>query len=330
MSSVTKRSIGSVDLNILRLLTLIINCLGLTPPASDRVPGLNFRFWLSYTALQLRNGWAQAHRMEQFMTSTLRNIFIFSSATIGLIACDAVKDAAGDVIEGEPQTSYCEAVCDWAVDCSGEDGALDACLEDTRAEDSSCADAESGDLDPATSKLVEDCVATVETDSCDGLTGSVDAQTTATPSAACVASEGTAAVATYNAARIATQSSGADFCADLGTSICAHVVDCLVGDFELDEATEVLQAACEETAISALISTCNGVDLDPSYGTSPNVNRMMANSCAETVNGLSNSCDIFTLSAWSTDCAAVVVDATALPDIVADLLSFAAGYGVTP
>ena len=260
------------------------------------------------------------------MTSTLRNILIFSSATMGLTACDSIKDA----LEGGPQTSYCEAVCDWAVECTGEEGALDACLEDTRAIDSNCADAENGDLDPATVTLVNDCVDTVGADGCGGLTGSVTDQTTATPSAACVASEGTVALETYDAARSSTQSSGTDFCADLGTSICANVVDCLVGDFGIDEATDALQAACEDTAISALISTCNGVDLDPSYGTDPNVNRMMANSCADTVDGLSNSCDVFTADAWPTDCAAIVVDASALPAIVADLVSFAEGYGVTP
>ena len=266
------------------------------------------------------------------MTSTLRNSILFSSATIGLIACgakDALDDASSDVLGGDPQTSYCEAVCDWAVECTGDDSTHDACLEATRAADSNCAAAESGELNPASSTLVEDCVATVASDSCDGLNGSVDAQTTATPSTACITSEGVAATETYNAARTSVQSSGADFCDDLGASICANVVDCLVGDFEVDEATDALQAACEESAISALVTTCNGVDLDPSYGTDPNVNRMAANSCADAVGGLESSCDVFSADAWPADCAAVVVDASALPGLVENLVSFADGYGVT-
>jgi hypothetical protein len=261
------------------------------------------------------------------MTSTLRNIIIFSAASVGLVACDAAKDA----IEGGPQTSYCEAVCDWAVECSGEDSAVDECLDATRAANSGCADAENGELDPASATLLSDCVATVEADGCDALTGSVEAQTTSTPSAACVTSEGTAALTTYDAARSAAQSSGADFCDDLGASICANVVDCLVGDFGVDEATDALQTACEAGAVLALVSSCKEVDLDPSYGTDPNLNRIAANSCADTMNGLESSCDVFSADAWPPEtCAAVLVDASALPALVADLLAFAEEYGVTP
>ncbi len=260
------------------------------------------------------------------MTSTLRNSILFSSATIALIACDAAKDA----LDGEAQTSYCEAVCDWAVTCSGDESALDACLEATRAEDSNCAAAENGELNPANSALVEDCVATIDTDDCSGLTGTVDQQTASAPSTACITSEGTAAPSTYDAARTSVQSSGEDFCSDLGSDICANVVDCLVGDLGVEEAEDALQTACEDSAISTLVSTCNGVDLDARYGTDPNLNRMAANACAEAVGGLANSCDVFTEEAWPADCGAVVVDATALPGIVEGLVSFAESYGVTP
>jgi hypothetical protein len=264
------------------------------------------------------------------MTSSLRNILAFSSATFSLAGCDAAKDAATAAIEGGAQTSYCEAVCDWAVGCSGEEDALDACLEATRAADATCAGAESGDLEPVDRTLVTECVTSMADDTCEGLTGSVDQQTLAVPSAACLASEGTAAADAYNAARAATQSSGTDFCDDLGTSICAHVVDCLVGDLGVDEATDVLLTACEDTAISALVSSCKGVDLEASYGTDPNLNRMGANTCATTLDGLADSCDVFSAAAWPAECGAVVVDASALPGMVSGLLSFAESYGVTP
>ena len=265
------------------------------------------------------------------MTSILRNTLMISSAVFGMMACDAkdaLDDASGDVLGGDPQTSYCEAVCEWAVGCTGDDSMLDSCLEDTRAADSNCAAAESGDINPASSTLLEDCVTSVSSDSCDGLNGSIDAQTTATPSTACVTSEGDAAIETYNAARTAVQSSGEQFCTDLGSSICANVVDCLVGDFGVEEAEDALQEACESTAISALVTTCNDVDLEPSYGTDPNVNRMAANSCSDAVGGLSDSCAVFSADAWPADCAAVVVDASALPGLVENLVSFATEQGV--
>tara|TARA_B100000575_G_C23036476_1_gene596605 strand:+ start:322 stop:1158 length:837 start_codon:yes stop_codon:yes gene_type:complete len=262
--------------------------------------------------------------LESDMTSMFRTLLISMPAAASLVACDAAKNA----LESEPQTSYCEAVCDWAVECSGETETLDACLEATRAANSNCADAENGDLNPASRALVEDCVATVEADTCDGLTGSVDAQTTATPSAECVASEGTAAADAYNEARISTQSSGETFCEDLGSSICAQAVDCLIGDFGVDEATDALQSACEATAVSELISTCQTVDLDPSYGTDPNVNRMTANTCSSSIEGLSDSCAVFSADAWPAECGAVIVDAEALPGLVGNLISFANSYGV--
>ena len=260
------------------------------------------------------------------MNTSFRTLLFTCSATIGLVACDAAKDA----LDGEAQTSYCEAVCEWAVTCNGEEDALDDCLEATRAVNSNCAAAENGELNPASSALVEDCVATVESESCDGMTGSVDAQGAAAPSTECVTSEGTAALETYNEARIAAQPSGEEFCDNLGSAICANVVDCLVGDLGVDEATDALQSACESTAVSELVTTCKTVDLEPGYGTDSNVNRLSANSCAQTVSGLDDSCDVFSADAWPAECGAVVVEASALPALVGNLVSFAEEYGVTP
>jgi hypothetical protein len=257
------------------------------------------------------------------MTSTLRNSILFSSATIGLIACGAAKDA----LDGEGQTSYCEAVCDWAVDCSGDESALDACLTATRAADAGCADAESGDLDPATSTLVEDCVATVESDSCDGLTGSIEAQGSATPSTECITSEGTAATETYDAARTAVQPSGAEFCDDLGETICSHVVDCLVGE-NSELVSDTLQAACVDGPISGIVTSCNAVDLEVGYGTDANPNRLSANVCSNTLDGLSDSCDVFTADAWPPECVGSVVEASELASVVDQLITLAADNGV--
>ena len=131
-------------------------------------------------------------------------------------------------------------------------------------------------------------------------------------------------MATYNAARVSVQSSGDEFCTDLGSSICAQAVDCIAGDLGSDDATEGLQELCESTVISPLVSTCQGKDLDPSYGTSPNASRMSANTCAASVND-GDSCDIFTADAWSPECAAIGVDA----EIITSLIDFAAAEGVT-
>ena len=254
------------------------------------------------------------------MNTTIRHSLLLSITAASVAACDALKS--------EPQTSYCEAICDWAVECSGETASLEGCLEATRAANSNCADAENGELNVADSALVEECVESVEGATCEGINGSEAEQTTATPSAECVASEGSAAVDAYNEARVSVQVDGETFCDDIGSSICGHVVDCLVGDFGIDEATDALQAACETTAVSNLVTTCKTVDMEPRYGTDPNVNRITANTCATTVAELNDSCDVFSADAWPAECAAVVADAEALPGAVADLVSFAAEYGV--
>ena len=59
------------------------------------------------------------------MNTTLRNSLLLLGTTVSIAACDALKS--------EPQTSYCEAVCDWAVECSGDTASLESCLEATRA-----------------------------------------------------------------------------------------------------------------------------------------------------------------------------------------------------
>ena len=266
------------------------------------------------------------------MNTTLRNSLIISSTLIGLVACSAaedVKNAADstDALSSDPQTSYCEAVCDWAVDCSGESDALESCLEATRAVDANCGAAESGELNMASGQLVEDCVATVDADNCDGLTGSIDAQGTATPSTECITSEGVAATDAYNEARTSVQPSGEAFCEDLGAQICSHVVDCLVGQ-NSELVSDTLQDLCVNGPIAGVITSCQAVDLEVGYGTDSNANRFAANVCSNTMSGLENSCDVFTTEAWPPECTGSVIEASALVELATNLATFASEQGV--
>ena len=40
-----------------------------------------------------------------------------------LVGCDAI-DKLKDAIDGEPQTSYCESLCDWAVECADGESSM--------------------------------------------------------------------------------------------------------------------------------------------------------------------------------------------------------------
>ena len=94
-----------------------------------------------------------------------------------IVGCDAFNKIK-DALDGEPQTSYCEALCDWAVSCAeGEsslstDEMMDACLADTRASDPKCADAEAGELSIDKALILTECTNAVSDMECSGLTGS--------------------------------------------------------------------------------------------------------------------------------------------------------------
>ena len=194
-------------------------------------------------------------------------------------------------------------------------------MEATRALDSNCAAAESGDLNVANSLLLEECVATVEEESCDGLTGPIDAQATATPSTLCVTSEGVAATDVYNEARASVQADGDVFCEDLGAQICSHVVDCLVGE-NSELVSDTLQEACVSGPVAGVITSCKAVDLEVGYGTDSNPNRLAANVCSNKMNVLSDSCDVFAADAWPPECTGSVIEASFLVDMDRDFSGY--------
>lgn len=169
--------------------------------------------------------------------------------TTPLVALGALLAGCGGT--GEPQTSYCEAVCDWAVAChEGErdidrDASYQACLDATRASDDSCAKAEAGELNPAAAKLLEPCTNAVQAANdageCSAFTGTIDEIKTATPPTEC-AGQGTDSVATFEAARNATKESGDALCQRFTDTTCARTDECILGDFSGQIPQEVIDA----------------------------------------------------------------------------------------
>ena len=260
------------------------------------------------------------------MKKTLSSSFVIALTIVGLTACAEDEKGGGS-------DSYCEAMCDWAADCAGDalgkKEAKSRCLEAARAADSKCADAESGDLDPVSQAAVDKCVDAFDGKSCDDITGSETDVATATPPGACVTSEGTAAVDAYNDGRAASQQTGDEICDDIGATICAHAIDCLIGDFGVEEAEDVLQEACENTVTAAMVANCKEVGLDVGYGDETNPNRIAADDCSTELNGLDDSCDIFTEDAWPATCGGSVISVDDLPGLIEGLAGFAADNGVT-
>ncbi len=261
------------------------------------------------------------------MNKTFSSSFVIALTVVGLTAC--AEDEKG----GSGAGSYCEALCDWAADCAGDalgkKEAKKRCLEATRAADSNCADAESGDLDPVSQAAVDKCVESFDDRACDDITGDETDVATGTPPSECVTSEGSAAVDAYNDGRAAAQPTGDELCDDIGATICAHAVDCLIGDYGVSEAEDALQEACEATVTADMVSNCKDVGLDVGYGDDINANRIAADDCSTELNGLDDSCQIFTEDAWPASCGGSVIDADDLPALAGSLVGFASDYGVS-
>ena len=141
---------------------------------------------------------------------------------------------------GEPQQSYCEAICDQAVTCASDERAVDgdgltnACLDATRAVDDSCATAESEGLDAVSAEALTACTdaiaAEIADGECSGFTGSIDELKTGTPATAC-ATQGADAQAVYDAARDATSEGNDELCTRFSDTFCNAAYDCLLEDF---------------------------------------------------------------------------------------------------
>ena len=58
--------------------------------------------------------------MKQSSAWLRYGVVLAASNVMGCDAFNKIKDA----LDGEPQTSYCEALCDWAVSCAEGESAL--------------------------------------------------------------------------------------------------------------------------------------------------------------------------------------------------------------
>lgn len=197
---------------------------------------------------------------------------------------------------GEPKRSFCEALCDWAVECQATertveaDAMLESCLTATRASDASCEKAESGTMDPASAKLLEPCVNAIDTNAgeadCNGFVGTIDQLKTAAVPAEC-ATQADDAVATFDAARDATVETGEQLCNRYTTTFCGRSEECILGDFGgqiPQEATDALGTPfdrCVEGLTAAFTNTCVSSDLyHPEEDfTDANIARQSARTC---------------------------------------------------
>ena len=155
----------------------------------------------------------------------------------GLVACST-----------EPQTSYCEAVCDNAVSCHVDERGADAdtlmadCLAATEAADEDCGKATAGELGVATAKLLTKCTDALsgEAGECDAYTGRIDDQKSATTPASCI-TYNPDAQDTFDVARDATKESGEDLCNRFTDSFCDATAACLSDELGAEKAQQIAE-----------------------------------------------------------------------------------------
>jgi len=168
-----------------------------------------------------------------------------------------------EIASGEPQVSYCDAVCDWATQCAQNERPIDAdldtqCKADTNAVDPSCAIASAGELSLTQSTLLTSCTDAITTaqNNCDSFTGSIDDIKMGTPPTECI-TQGDGVQETYDEARRSTAETNDQLCDRFTLTFCEQVDSCLVS--QLGDIPDTVWEDLGGTAVE-LCQTSVGVD----------------------------------------------------------------------
>lgn len=234
----------------------------------------------------------------------------------------------------DPAPSYCEAVCENAVACNEAERTLDSetamadCLAATEALDDNCAKATNGELNPATKKLSDTCVTSIQDQAgeCDAFTGRIDAIKTGTTTADCLAYN-TGAQDVFDAARDATAETGEDLCNRFPESFCALNASCLeeqLGD-SLAGIAEQLGYTPYDRCLSQLEDQTNTCISEDDYAleeslTDANATRQGARECLAEFDAITCD-DLFggNYEAFDPGCAAAVADPANYYGVIVDI-----------
>ena len=214
---------------------------------------------------------------------------------------------SGEPGGGERLTSYCEALCDWAVPCAAAEREVDEaslrqqCLDATHAIDSTCADAEAGDVNEADAAAINTCVDAIEEEAaageCGPWTGSYDEVATATTPADC-AGMGADAQEVFDAAQDGSAESNEELCTRMTHEYCVTLEECVLGEIYDGEIPEDLIKALGGTPVELCESRLSGITdgciADDLYApeesrTDINTTRQAARECLDALGELSCS-----------------------------------------
>ncbi len=253
-------------------------------------------------------------------TTTRSTLFALVSLVSGLAACGG---------KGSADQSYCEALCDWAVECAADAGgdadALKAeCLAATAKASSTCDEFDAGDMSKADELKLSECNdAIAESQAageCTDFTGSLSETSTATAPVPCQSLDG--GQAAFDAAQESVALGSEEVCTNLADAFCEKMASCITGSADFDAAEDVAYDACM-SGLDGRVSECISDDM---YSTDPeNVTlREGADSCTAQVSDA--SCDDILGGTIPSVCAAAFVDPTTAAAYAGDIYNVAQGF----
>ena len=253
-------------------------------------------------------------------TNSRMTAFAIVAAMTGLSACGG---------KGSADQSYCQSLCDWAVECAASNGDIDAdavmseCLASTAAASASCGEFDAGDMSKADELILSDCNTSISESisagECDGFTGSLADAATAQPPATCNGLDG--AQEAFSAAQETVFPGSEEVCEDLADAFCGKLVTCIEGDAGFEDPDGLAYDACM-TGLDGRVSECISND---TYAADPtNTQREGADRCIEDV--AEASCDDILGGSIPGVCSAAFLDATTAAAYASDIANIASSY----
>lgn len=224
----------------------------------------------------------------------------------------------------EPQTSYCESLCDWAVECHAADREVDSdalratCLAATEGADPSCAEAAVG-LGTLESKATTECTDAIDAargaGECAAFTGSYEEMATEIAPTEC-ALQGPAAQETFDAARLSTAEGNDEMCERFAVTFCEATDGCVRAELGATAETVIdsVGVAPYDRCMEKVDSNTQACLTEEQYApeesiTDPNVSRQSARECLADFDEV--TCDQLLGGELPPLCAAALEDPTA-------------------
>lgn len=239
------------------------------------------------------------------------NVFRMSGLAVVALAAGLVGCGG----KGSADQSYCQSLCDWAVECATADGGdadalMTECLAATSAASSTCAEFDNGEMSKADELVLADCNSDIADNQaageCDGFTGTIAQAELSQPPVGCNGLDG--AQEAFTAAQESVIPGSAEVCVDVADTFCGKLATCIDESTGFDSSTvdDAPYDACM-TALDGRVSECIA---DDTYAADPaNTQRAGADECLASFDEV--SCDDILGGNMPPVCAAAFVDPTA-------------------